>query len=67
MSLLVALTIGLVWWIAAWSFGVKAFDAFMLTLALVIGTAAVRLVSPFVNQLLGRDVAEAAEQGAGER
>ncbi|MFN2616708.1 MAG: hypothetical protein ABR581_06230 [Thermoleophilaceae bacterium] len=67
MAVLVALTVGLVWWIVAWSLGVKAFDAFMLTVALVLGTAAVRLIMPFVNQLLGRDVAGAAEQGAGER
>jgi hypothetical protein len=67
MAVLVALTVGLVWWIAAWSFGVKAFDAFLLTIALVLGTATVRMVTPFVRQLLGRDVASRAEQGAGER
>jgi hypothetical protein len=67
VAVLVALTVGLVWWIVAWSFGVKAFDAFLLTVALVVGTAAVRMIMPFVNQMLGRDVAGAAEQGAGER
>jgi hypothetical protein len=67
LAVLVALAVGLVWWIAAWSFGIKAFDAFMVTIALVIGTAAVRMVTPFLNQLLGRDLAEPSERGAGER
>ena len=31
MAVLVALTIGLVWWITAWAFGIKSFDAFLLT------------------------------------
>jgi hypothetical protein len=65
MAVLVALTVGLVWWLAAWAFGVKAFDAFLLTAALVIGAAAFQLVKPFVDQLLGRQVAEPEEQGAG--
>jgi hypothetical protein len=67
VAVLVALTVGLVWWITAWSFGIKAFDAFLLTIALVLATAAVRIVTPFVNQLLGREVAGPSEQGAGER
>ena len=66
MSVLVALTVGLVWWITAWSFGVKAFDAFLLTLAMVVFAAAIRLFSPFVKQLLGREEAPAEERG-GER
>jgi hypothetical protein len=60
---LVALTVGLVWWLAAWSFGVKAFDAFLLTTMLVVTAATVRLASPFVNQLLGRETASPAERG----
>ena len=67
MGVLIALAVGLVWWVAAWAFGVKAFDAFLLTVALVVGAAAFRMVSPYVRQLLGRDLAEPAEQGAGER
>jgi hypothetical protein len=65
MSVLVALTVGLVWWIAAWAFGIKAFDAFLLTAALVVGAAAWQIMKPFVNQALGREVAEPEEQGAG--
>jgi hypothetical protein len=65
MPVLVALTVGLVWWISAWAFGIKAFDAFMLTAALVVGAAAYMLVKPYLNQMLGREVAEPEEQGAG--
>jgi hypothetical protein len=54
LSVLVALLVGLVWWVAAWSFGVKAFDAFLVTVLIVVGAATARLVSPFVHQALGR-------------
>jgi hypothetical protein len=65
MAVLVALTVGLVWWIAAWAFGIKAFDAFLLTAALVVGAAAFMMVKPYLDQLLGRQMAEPEEQGAG--
>jgi uncharacterized membrane protein len=65
MAVLVALTIGLVWWIAAWAFGIKAFDAFLLTVALVVGAAAYQMVKPYLDQALGRQIAEPEEQGAG--
>ena len=65
MAVLVALAVGLVWWITAWAFGIKAFDAFLLTAALVVSAAAFQMVKPFLDQLLGREVAEPEEQGAG--
>jgi hypothetical protein len=65
MAVLVALTVGLVWWIAAWAFGIKAFDAFLLTVFLVVSVAAFGMVKPFIDQLLGREVAEPEERGAG--
>ena len=65
MAVLVALLVGLVWWITAWAFGIKAFDAFLLTLALVVGAAAFQMVKPFLDQMLGREVPEPEEQGAG--
>ncbi|MEA2366444.1 MAG: hypothetical protein QOE69_1767 [Thermoleophilaceae bacterium] len=65
MAVLVALTVGLVWWICAWAFGVKAFDAFLVTAALVVGAAAFQIVKPFLDQMLGRKVAEPEERGAG--
>jgi hypothetical protein len=64
VTVLVALTVGLVWWIAAWAFGIKAFDAFLLTVALVVGAAAYVIVKPFLDQLLGREAATAEERGA---
>ena len=65
MAILVALVVGLVWWITAWAFGVKAFDAFLLTVALVVGAAAFHITKPFVDKLRGRELAEPEEQGAG--
>lgn len=61
MGVLVALTVGLVIWISAWAFGVKSFDAFMVTVALVAAAAAARIVSPFVAQLMGRDTSPRAD------
>jgi hypothetical protein len=65
MAVIVALTVGLVWWITAWAFGIKAFDAFLLTVFLVVCAAAYELAKPHVNRLLGREVPEPEEQGAG--
>jgi hypothetical protein len=62
---LVALTVGLVWWIAAWAFGVKATDAFLLTGFLVVSAATYTLMKPFIDHLLGREAAPAEERGAG--
>jgi len=65
MAVFVALVVGLVWWITAWAFGIKAFDAFLLTALLVVSAAAFQMTKPFLDQLLGREVAEPEEQGAG--
>jgi Mn2+/Fe2+ NRAMP family transporter len=65
MVVMVALTVGLVWWIAAWAFGIKAFDAFLLTVFLVVCAAAYQLVKPHLNRLLRREVAEPENQSAG--
>ena len=64
MSVLVALTVGLVWWITAWAFGVKAFDAFMVTALLVVSAAAVRIVKPFLDQVMRRDTGPPTEPSA---
>jgi hypothetical protein len=60
----VTLTIGLVWWICAWAFGIKSFDAFMLTAAMVVGAAAWVMLKPFLDRLLGREIASVEEEGA---
>jgi uncharacterized membrane protein len=60
----VTLVIGLVWWIAAWAFGIKAFDAFLLTAALVVGAAAYVMVKPFVDRAMGREAAPSDGEAA---
>ena len=65
MGVLVALTIGLVFWIVAWSLNIKPFDAFLVTIALTLGAAAGRIVTPYVNQLLGRETATEQESPTG--
>jgi hypothetical protein len=55
MIVLVAFTVGMVFWVTAWSFGIKSFDAFMVLALLTVSAAAIRIVTPFVNQLLGRE------------
>jgi uncharacterized integral membrane protein len=52
MSVLVALTVGLVFWIVAWSLGVKAFDAFMVTALLTLLAATARMVMPTIQKIL---------------
>jgi hypothetical protein len=52
VSVLVAFTIGMVWFIAAWSLGVKAFDAFMLTAFITVIAATARIITPTVMKIL---------------
>jgi hypothetical protein len=54
MSILVAFTIGLVWWVCAWALGVKSFDAFMLTALIVVIAAAWYVARPYVQRFLAR-------------
>jgi membrane protein implicated in regulation of membrane protease activity len=61
---LVALTVGLVWWITAWAFGVKATDAFLVTAFLVVSAAAYVLIKPFLDRLMGREPPPSEESGA---
>jgi hypothetical protein len=63
MIILISLTVGLVWWIAAWAFGIKSFDAFLLTAAMVVTAAAVVLLRPFLDRLRGREPAPPEEPG----
>jgi hypothetical protein len=55
VAILLALTAGLAFWIVAWAFGIKALDAFMVVLALLLVAFTARLVTPFVKQQLGRE------------
>jgi hypothetical protein len=63
MAVLVTLTVGLIWWVAAWSFGINSFDAFLLTLAMVVVAAATVMVKPFVEQVLGKKAAAVEDRG----
>ena len=52
MTVLVAFTVGMVWFIVAWSLGVKAFDAFMLTAFITLVAATARIVTPTIQRIL---------------
>jgi Mn2+/Fe2+ NRAMP family transporter len=52
LSVLVAFTVGLVFWIVAWALGIKAFDAFLVTLGLTLIAATAKIMAPFLNRLL---------------
>ena len=64
MAVLVALVIGLVFWVVAWSLDFKSFDAFLVTVLIVVCAAAFVMVKPFVDRLLGREP-PASEDPAG--
>ena len=56
------LTVGLLWWIAAWALGIKAFDAFLLTVFMVVVAATAHLYAPYVRRMLGKEKRPLAEQ-----
>ena len=64
MAVLVTFTVGLVWWICAWSFGIKAFDAFLLTVFITLVAATIVMFKPFIDQLRRRAPASLEERGA---
>jgi hypothetical protein len=48
MGLVVATTLGLVIWLVMWALGVKAIDAFMITVVLVLVGATARIIAPYL-------------------
>jgi hypothetical protein len=54
MVSLVALTLGLVAWILLWAIGVKPFDAFLVTLLILLPAAAWQIFGPGIKRLLGQ-------------
>ena len=46
MTVFVTLTVGLVLWIVAWAFGVKALDAFIFTSLITVMAAGVQMARP---------------------
>jgi hypothetical protein len=53
MVILIAFTIGMTWWVAAWALGVKSFD-FMVTALIVVVAAAWYVARPFIQSFTGR-------------
>jgi hypothetical protein len=54
MATLVALTVGLVAWIVLWSVGVKPFDAFLVTLLILLPAAAWQIFGPGIKKMFGQ-------------
>ena len=48
MGLLLTTTAGLAIWIVLWAVGAKSFDAFLITMALVLLAATARLLTPYL-------------------
>jgi hypothetical protein len=48
MGLLLTLIAGLVVWIVLWALGTKGFDAFMITVLMVLVAAGLRIVWPML-------------------
>ena len=48
MGILLTWTAGLVLWIVLWAIGAKAFDAFMLTVALLLTAAIAHIIWPML-------------------
>jgi hypothetical protein len=48
MGLFLTTCAGLVIWIVLWALGAKAFDAFMVTVLLVVIAGTVRIVTPYL-------------------
>lgn len=55
MVVIVAFTIGLVFWVSAWALGVKSFDAFIVTTLLTAGAAGWYVAAPYLKSFLGRE------------
>ena len=48
MGILLTTIAGLVVWIVLWSIGVKSFDAFMITVLMVVIAATAHIFAPFL-------------------
>ena len=55
MAVWYALVVGLAFWLAGWALGLKAFDTFMGTVALVLAAAGYEIAKPYLRKQLGRD------------
>jgi uncharacterized membrane protein len=48
MGFVLTATFGFVVWIVLWSLGAKSFDAFMITILILVLGATARIVTPFL-------------------
>ena len=48
MTILLAITFGLVFWLVAWAVGIKGFDALMVTMAIVLGACTWHVLRPYL-------------------
>jgi hypothetical protein len=48
MGVILASTFGLILWLVLWAIGVKAFDAFLLTILIALVAATVRMIAPYL-------------------
>jgi hypothetical protein len=48
MGLLLTLIAGLVVWIVLWAVGIKGFDAFLVTVVMLLIAAAAHIVAPYL-------------------
>ena len=48
MGVILATTFGLILWLVLWALGVKAFDAFLLTMLIALVAATVRMIAPYL-------------------
>jgi hypothetical protein len=48
MGVILATTFGLILWLVLWALGVKAFDAFMLTILIALVAATMRMIAPYL-------------------
>jgi hypothetical protein len=55
MGLYLALITGLVIWIIGWAIGIKSFDAFLITILIVLIAASGRILSIFLPSRQSRD------------
>ncbi len=52
MQIYTATVVGLVLWIVLWALDVKAFDSFLLTIAIVLGATVAWMAGPYVRNLI---------------
>lgn len=57
MVILYSTMTALVLWVVLWSLGAKSFDAFMLSMAIIVGAATWHVVAPYLPGRHGSDEA----------